>query len=184
MFTRPLGSDAELRMLEARHASALFALVDTNRPHLRRFLPWVDVTRTVEDSRAFIEMGLRQVAQSNGFQAGIFTDGTLAGVIGHHRIDWSNGATILGYWLGAPYQGRGLMTRAVEAFLHHAFVELKLNRLEIRCAVENDRSRAIPERLGFKPEGVLRDAEWLYDHYVDHVIYGQLAREYHARTAR
>jgi ribosomal-protein-serine acetyltransferase len=184
MFTRTLGDDAELRLLEARQANLLFALVDGNRPHLRRFLPWVDHTRTVEDSRAFIELTLRQLAQSNGFHAGIWSQGELAGVIGHHRIDWSNGATTLGYWLGERFQGKGLMTRAVEAFLHHAFVEVKLNRLEIRCAVENDRSRAIPERLGFKPEGVLRDAEWLYDHYVDHVIYGQLAREYHARAAR
>lgn len=181
MFSRSLGDDAELRLLEARHASALFALVDENRHHLRQWLPWVDMTRSVEDSRAFVELTLRQFAQSNGFHAGIWYQGEFAGVIGHHRIDWTNGATILGYWVGERYQGKGLVTRAVQAFLHHAFVEVKLNRLEIRCALGNDRSRAIPERLGFKPEGMLRDAEWLYDHFVDHVVYAQLAREYFER---
>ncbi len=178
MFYHKLSEDAELRPLEARQSPELFALIDDNRLHLRQWLPWVDLTRTVDDSRAFIELTLRQFAQSNGFHAGIWYQDELAGVIGHHRIDISNGATVLGYWLGERFQGKGLMTLAVQAFVRHAFEDVKLNRFEIRCAVGNDRSRAIPERLGFKPEGVLRDAEWLYDHFVDHVVYGQLAREY------
>jgi len=181
MFYYPIGEDAELRLLEAGHASALFALIEDNRHHLRQWLPWVDHTRTVEDSRGFVELCLRQFSQSNGFHAGIWYQGELAGVIGHHRIDWASGATIIGYWLGERYQGKGLVTRAVQAYMRHAFLEIKLNRFEIRCAVGNERSRAIPERLGFKPEGVLRDAEWLYDHFVDHVIYGMLAREYLSR---
>lgn len=182
MFRCPISPDSELRLLEARHAEELFALVDANRDHLRQWLPWVDTTRTVSDSRAFIDMTLRQFAQSNGFHAGIWHQEALAGVIGHHRIEWANGATIIGYWLGESFQGKGLMTRSVQAFVRHAFLELYLNRFEIRCAMGNDRSRAIPERLGFKAEGILRDAEWLYDHYVDHVIYAQLAREYLANV--
>jgi ribosomal-protein-serine acetyltransferase len=60
----------------------------------------------------------------------------------------------------------------------YAFNELGLNRLEIRCATENTKSRAIPQRLGFKQEGTIRQAEWLYDHYVDLVVYGILASEW------
>ena len=70
------------------------------------------------------------------------------------------------------------MTRACRALVDYAFSELGLNRIEIQCAVQNVKSRAIPERLDFTQEGVIRQAEWLYDHYNDHVIYGMLAEEW------
>src|SRR3712207_8983550 len=54
--------------------------------------------------------------------------------------------------------------------LFRSFLELGLNRVSIACATENKKSCAIPERLGFRREGVQRQAEWLYDHFVDHVI--------------
>lgn len=70
------------------------------------------------------------------------------------------------------------MTRAVKALTHYAFHELNLNRVDIRAAVENKKSRSIPERLGFVNEGRLRQAEWLYDRYVDCIIYGMLAEDW------
>jgi len=70
------------------------------------------------------------------------------------------------------------MTKACIAMIHHIFNDLHLNRVEIRCAVLNSKSRAIPERLGFSQEGTIREAEWLYDHFVDHIVYSLLAREW------
>jgi ribosomal-protein-serine acetyltransferase len=55
---------------------------------------------------------------------------------------------------------------------------MRLHRLEVRCAVANARSRAIPERLGFRLEGTIREAEWLYDRFVDHAVYGLLEAEW------
>jgi ribosomal-protein-serine acetyltransferase len=63
------------------------------------------------------------------------------------------------------------MTKACELLVQHAFGTLSLNRVEIRCATENFKSQAIPERLKFKQEGILRKAELLYGKYVDHVVY-------------
>ena len=70
------------------------------------------------------------------------------------------------------------MTAAVSALVRHGFRALKLNRIEIRAGVRNRRSRAIPERLGFRHEGTLRQAERLADRYVDHAVYGMLAGEW------
>jgi ribosomal-protein-serine acetyltransferase len=66
------------------------------------------------------------------------------------------------------------MSASCRAVIAHGFGALGLHRVSIRCAVENRRSRAIPERLGFTFEGVARGSEWLYDHFVDHAIYGLL----------
>jgi ribosomal-protein-serine acetyltransferase len=72
-----------------------------------------------------------------------------------------------------------MLTKACKKLVTYAFIEYRLNRVEIHCAIGNTHSRAIPERLGFTQEGVLREAAWLYDHFVDHVVYGMLAREWH-----
>ena len=87
---------------------------------------------------------------------------------------------MIGYWLGEEFQGKGIMTAASRILIHYAFDEFQLNRVEIRCAVGNTRSRAIPERLGFIQEGMIGDGEWLYDHYVDLIVYRMLAREWTA----
>jgi ribosomal-protein-serine acetyltransferase len=178
MFYADIGDQAELRLLEERHATQLFALVDQNRSHLRAWLPWLDTNTSAEASRSFIRHALQQFANNDGFQAGIWQSGALAGVIGCHSLDWSNRKTDIGYWLGASFQGHGLMTRACRTLVNHAFGELGFNRVEIRCAVGNARSCAIPQRLGFRHEGVLRQIEWLYDHFVDHNVYSMLASEW------
>jgi ribosomal-protein-serine acetyltransferase len=73
------------------------------------------------------------------------------------------------------------MTAAVTALLRHGFRTLRLNRIEIRAGVRNRRSRAIPERLGFRHEGTLRQAERLAERFVDHAVYALLASEWPAR---
>jgi len=181
VFSHRLSENTELRLLEERHAQELTELTDRNREHLRAWLPWVDTNRTIEDRKNFIRGTLKQFVENNGFQAGIWHEGRLAGVIGYHSIDWMNRSTTLGYWLGKEFQGRGLATVACRALVDHAFEELGLNRVVISCATENRNSCAIPERLGFRQEGVQRQAEWLNDHFVDHAVYAALASEWQTR---
>jgi len=178
MFEFVIDNEVVLKLLDTRDADQLFELMDSSRSYLKEWLPWVDGTKSAEDAKSFIEMTRKQFASNDGFQAGIWYRGNIAGVIGFHEINWSNKSTSIGYWLGERYQGNGVMTKACKAFLDYVFKELKLNRVEVRCAEGNSRSRAIPERLSFIKEGIVRETEWLYDHYVDHVVYGILAREW------
>jgi ribosomal-protein-serine acetyltransferase len=161
-------------------AVELFAVTDANRAHLRRWLPWLDSVKSSSDSAGFIQATLKQFAEHQGFNAAVLHDGAIVGVIGHHRISWANRSTSLGYWLAASHEGRGIMTAACRALVHHAFTEYTLHRVEIRCATGNARSCAIPVRLGFRREGHLREAEWLYDHYVDHHVFAMLQGEWKA----
>jgi ribosomal-protein-serine acetyltransferase len=110
----------------------------------------------VEHTKTFIESALKGFAENNGMNCGIYYQGRMAGCIGLHGYDWSNKKTSIGYWLGAEYQGKGIMTSTCKAIIDYIFNELKLNRVEIRAAVSNAKSRAIPERLGFVQEGIVR----------------------------
>lgn len=168
----------ELRLLEEQHAEDLFALTDKNRAYLREWLPWLDNNKFLSNTQKFIKSAIEQLSNNNGFKTGIWFKNQLAGIIDYHGIDWANKTTSIGYWIGASYQGHGLVTKACRYLVNHAFIEFKLNRIEIRCAAENKKSRAIPEKLGFTQEGILRQAEWLYDHYVDLVVYGMLASDW------
>ncbi|MCR6105697.1 GNAT family N-acetyltransferase [Salipaludibacillus agaradhaerens] len=177
MFTYEINDDIELRLLEVRHAHDLFALIDNSRGYLRTWLPWVDGTKNEVDSTAYIKETLQQFSQQNGFQAGIWYKGELAGVIGLHGINWANKSTSIGYWLGERYQGKGIMTAACQAVTTYCFTELALNRVEIRVATENQKSQAIPKKLGFQKEGCIRSAEYLYDRYVDHDVFGLIKED-------
>jgi ribosomal-protein-serine acetyltransferase len=174
MFRWPIQDGVELAIVEQRHAQELSELIEANRAHLRPWLNWIDQRRTVADAASYITLCLRQFALNQGFHAGIWDKGKLCGMINWHGIDWPHRATSLEYWLAASHQGRGIMTASCRAMLAHGFGTLGLHRVSIRCAVENRRSRAIPERLGFKFEGICRESEWLHDHFVDHAIYGLL----------
>ncbi|NBC95196.1 MAG: GNAT family N-acetyltransferase [Deinococcus-Thermus bacterium] len=183
MFALDLGGGLALRLHEARHAGELYELIDRNREHLAPWFPWVETTRGPEDSRAFIEGGLRRFASGNGFEAGVIEHGRLVGGVGLHYVARPEDATEVGYWLAGDAQGRGLMSRAIAGLLHHLFDELDLNRVEIRCDPANARSRAVPERLGFEREGVLRAAGVHGDRRFDHVVYGLLRDAWRAGRA-
>ena len=145
---------------------------------MRQWLPWVDYTRSVEDERAFIRSLHEQYKENHGFACGIWYQGEITGTIGYHPIDWTRHKVEIGYWLAASYQGKGLMTNACRAMITYAFDVLKLNKVEIRCATGNARSCAIPQRLDFKFEGIVKQGEWLYDHFVDLFLYGMSASDW------
>lgn len=175
------GRSLELRPLKLRDARALFALVEGNRDRLRRWLPWPDANRSVLASRAFILQVRAQARAGTAQSFGLWWQDRLVGVAGFIWIDTLNQSAAIGYWLAQEAEGHGLMTAAVTALLRHGFRTLKLNRIEIRAGVRNRRSRAIPERLGFRHEGTLRQAERLADRFVDHAVYGLLKGDWKGR---
>ena len=185
MFSFELPGGCRLRLLEESDADELVRLIDENREHLAPWMTWVESTRNSREERVeFIRRARRQLLEDDGFQTAIVEGDEIIGIIGFHGIDWRNRSTSIGYWLARDRQGKGTMTEAVRALTTHAFSGWGLNRVEIRVATGNRRSAAIPLRLGFVEEGVLREAERHSDHFKDLRIYSMLADQWAAQEGR
>ena len=172
----------ELWQIELDDAEELFAAVDANRGHLREWLPWLDSTNSVEDEISFITTTLDEYGRGDGILYAIRQGGDLIGTISLNWIDWTNKGCGVGYWLSNDYTGQGIATRCCVRLMEHCFDDLGLHRLVLEVATENLPSRAIAERLGMRLEGITKDREWLYDHYVDAALYAITAPEWHARN--
>ena len=180
MLDYKVDSHLSLRMFRVSDAPEFFELTIASKTYLREWLGWLDYVESVEDTKQNIEGRIKGVVETGGFPKSfaIIYDGQIAGTIGFNEIDRGNSCGAVGYWLGEGFQGKGIMMKSLEVLIDYGFSELDLHKIEIRVAPGNVKSRALPERLGFKQEGVIRDAEWLYDRYVDHVVYGLLREEW------
>jgi ribosomal-protein-serine acetyltransferase len=187
MLLDRISDSHELRLLQLADAEELFALTDANRSYLRQWLPWLDIINRVDDTRDFIARTLKQFIEHEGLAMAICYGGKIVGLVGFNRIvgvaslrrqtlreryeNRQDRTGYIGYWLGESAQGKGMMTKSCQSLINYGFTTLKLDRVVITCATGNHRSRAIPLRLGFIYEGVIRDAEWLYQEFVEHDIY-------------
>jgi len=170
-----------LRPLVASDARALFGLIDGERDRLGRWLPWVEDARTEKDSARFILDATEERRRRRSMVLGLLVEGTLAGTVGLHYLEWYDRSAELGYWIGSDAEGRGYVTRAARCVLAFAFGEVGLNRIVVRCAVGNQRSRRVAERLGFQREGLLREAHCIGGRFLDQHLYALLRREFRAQ---
>lgn len=183
MFNHRINPRLELRIYQPHHAEEIFEATCANRDHIREWLPWVDAVKAADDTRDFIKKSLEQFARDDGFQAGIWEDNVYVGGLGYHWINRNNNCTEIGYWLIRTAQGRGIMTAACRALIDHAFNVWSLNKVEIRAATGNHRSRAVAQRLGFIEEGTLRQVNKIGATYHDLIVYGMLAKEWRAKMS-
>jgi ribosomal-protein-serine acetyltransferase len=182
MFAYRVNDYQELKLLEERHAEALFELLKNDWDYFREWMPNLHENYSLEDARSFILNCLDRFIHGRDVTLGIWCENALAGVVSLKSIDSVNRVGSLAYFLAASFQGNGLVTNACRALLDYAFTELKLHRVDILCAPENRKSRAIPERLGFKEEGTFREVQWLHTRFVDLALYGMLESEWQAQS--
>lgn len=152
-------NDLQLKKIELSDAKSIFDTIISQRTYLRKWLPFVDYTRDIDDTIQFI----RAVYRDDEKVYVLNYQNNFAGLIGFRGTDYSNKKIEIGYWLSEPFQKKGIVTNAVKALVQFAFTELKMNRVEINCAVGNEASKRIPQRLGFILEGIERDGELLSD---------------------
>jgi ribosomal-protein-serine acetyltransferase len=170
-----------LEIIDDHHAEALHALVDENRTYLKTWLPWVDHMKTVDNFRRFIKESRKRYADRNEIAYVIIYNKILIGRIGLYHLDHQNKIASIGYWIDKESQGYGIITRCCNSIINYAFSSLDFNRIEIKCGTENIKSSSIAERLNFKKEGILRQAEMHQDRFIDLYLYSMLKNDWNAR---
>ena len=171
----------ELHQTLPEESEEILTVVDANRDHLREWLPWLDSTKTVEDETSFINGALDEYGKGEGVVYSIRENGEFIGCIGLNWIDYDNRGCGVGYWLSKEHTRHGIATRSCVRLMEHCFDDLGLHRFVLEAATDNFASRAIAERLGMRLEGITKDREWLYDHYVDSALYAITAPEWQSR---
>ena len=178
MVSFRLDEQTVLREFRPADADAVFETVMRNYEHLKRFMHWITPDYSRRSAAEFIEQAKidREERRSMGF--GIFDGDEFIGSIGFVNFDWAAKTTEMGYWISKTHEGKGIVSAACRRLIRFAIDELEMNRIEIRCSTENQRSAGIPERFGFTREGVLRQAFLRDGKLHDFAVYGLLAAEW------
>lgn len=173
-----INEETRLELTAESHAKELFTAIDANRQHLAAFLPWVDNMQTVENVSAYLKACEALYKDGKEISFIIFNKDVAAGRIGIHHINAMNKTGAIGYWLSKDAEGKGIITKCCIILISLGFQKLGLNRIEIKAAVKNFRSQAIPEKLGFVKEGILRQSELVNGEFVDLNLYAMLKEDW------
>ncbi|WP_273133290.1 GNAT family N-acetyltransferase [Culturomica massiliensis] len=170
----------DVTMREARldDAALVWQAIYDHRDYLKTWLPFVLRLHTVEDEEAFLREVLAVPFEERNLVMVIEKKGVFCGLIGFVTTDRVNHRTEIGYWLLPEFQGQGIMTRCVRCLCEWAVQYRGMQRIQIRCAVGNVPSNAIPKRLGFRWEGIERAGELMISgEYANLNVYSILKNE-------
>ncbi|HEU5053347.1 MAG TPA: GNAT family protein [Hanamia sp.] len=173
-----IDENISLELTSAKHAQGLFDAVDANRKHLSEFLPWVGNMKSVADFKDYIQDCESLYRQKKEVSFVIFSNKKTIGRIGLHHMNLDNKTAAIGYWITKDAQGKGIITQSCKKLISYGFAEIGLHRIEIKAAVQNLKSQAIPKRLNFTKEGILRQAELVNGKYLDIVLFSILENEW------
>ncbi len=181
MQTISISEQIKLVLIKESDAEQIFKMVENQRIYLGRWLPFVQYTKSVEDTLSFISSVLSTPEEIREMIFCIYFDDIFVGLISlkFNANDNSNRKTEIGYWISEFFQGKGIVTNCTKSLVDLAFDKLNYNRVQIRCAVGNQKSNNIPKRLGFTFEGIERDGELRADNvFTDLEVYSMLKKEW------
>jgi len=194
MFNLKVDEEIHLRNIHPDDAEALFNLVERNRARLR---PWIDPSSLPETARAarlftihclfnfygnptrpseldqyFHELESYFPSVHRTIDLGIWFHDELVGIITMSRLEDSINALEFGYWITVEHEGKGIITCCVGALMDYAIDEMGIQRFVIGCAANNQRSRAVPERLGYRLHVTQPNGEVVGEFVYDRTVYG------------
>ena len=177
-----------LRPLESRHADELFPFASD--PDVARMMSW-NPHRDPDETREWVDGRIADRTKGVDLVWAIEQQGNAIGCVGLGNLKWTFRAwridrAELGYWLGEPFWGQGLMSETAHAVTAWAFDTLGLHKITIGCIDGNTASQRIIEKLGCRFLATFEDDVWLDGRWWNHRRYELLASEWNdsARTQR
>lgn len=164
----------QLRAVEECHAKALYQRVRKNGAWLQQSLDWPRYVRSEEDTRKTVQGNIMLHQRGYAKMFLIFDGEEMIGVLSFNQIEPVNKAAYIGYWLDEDHQGKGIMSQALQAFMHHYAQRGEIRRFVIKCRVDNQASNQVALRNGFQLEGRLKQAEFLNGHFDDVNLYARI----------
>jgi ribosomal-protein-serine acetyltransferase len=177
-MTLTIDEHIKLELTAQKHAEGLFKTLNENRNHLSKFLPWVGNMQSVDDFKIYIRNCESMYMEQQEISFVILFDGNIIGRIGLHHLDLNNRNAAIGYWLSKHAEGKGIMTHCCAGLIDYGFGQLGLQRIEIKAATANVKSQAIPIKLDFKQEGILRQAELVGGKFLDLILFAVVKEEW------
>jgi len=172
MFTLKVEDDLELTLVEPKFASNYLDIVSEQREYLGEWLAWPAHAKDEEFFLEFIKSSLHDYAEGKSLVCAMIYQSHVVGNISFNTINHELQKVEVGYWLHQDFRGKGIVSKSLSKLIDLAFTEFNMLKVQICAATENQPSRAVCERLGFKLEGILTRAENLNGRVVDHAVYG------------
>ena len=168
-----------LTPVESSDAAELWLAVDGSREHLGQWLPWVPFNSDPAANQRFTDACASDwdAGRAVRFTVRERASRTLVGIVGLEACVHLHRSCELGYWLRKEATGRGLMTEAARAALDFAFHQMGAHRVRVAASTENHKSLLVISRLGFRFEGILRQAEFCNHKWLDHAVFGLLSTD-------
>jgi len=177
-ITTEIAKEVKLRPINVDSSNILFNLINTNKSYLSEWLPWIYNNTKITDTKQFIKASLNKMKEGKEFVTEIWYQNKIVGIISLTKIDNLNKKAEVGYWLDYRHQGLGIMTTAVRSIVSYGFQNLNLNRIAILTSEENSKSAAIPTRLKFTEEGILRNYLYNKDKAINYKVFSVIRTEW------
>lgn len=165
--------------VERPDAPELWDAIDESRWHLERWLPWVPFNSDPEASERYADACEKDWDNGRAVRLAIRDKDTraLLGVVGLDACVHLHRSCELGYWLRRDATGRGLMSESAAAAVRFAFERMNVHRIRCAAATDNYPSLRVIQRLGFRFEGIAREAEYVASRWLDHALFAKLASD-------
>ena len=178
MLKLKVDNEIKLGTYTEENAEEVFKVVMKNYDHLYQWSPWLDKNYSLERAKEFAKICEKQFEEKTSIPLCIKFNGQVVGGTGFNNFNWDYRTTEIGYWLAKDFNGKGIVTKSCWTLMKYAFEKFQLNRVVIKCVPTNERSRKIPEKLGFINEGIERQGGFHHGKFVDFVVYSMLATDW------